>query len=474
MEVDKVVFLIDVDNTVLDNDTAQSDYVRHMRERFGGKAGERYWSIFLQLKDELGYADYLGALQRYRLEDLHDPQLLFMSSYLLDYSFRDRLYRHALDLIKHLGTLGTTVIFSDGDVVFQPRKVERSGLRDAVDGRVLIYVHKETELDDVERLYPADHYVLIDDKLRILESVKQIWHQRVTTVQPLQGHYANDLNAQSAYQPADVTVTNIGDLLKYDSVALIEAGRSRERPPLVTKKTLKATVQKSRRVLVVDVGGTHVKLLATGHQQERKIPSGPQMTANSMVEEVRRCTTDWEYDVVSIGYPGPVIHGKPLAEPHNLGTGWVGFDFSKAFGCPVKVINDAAMQALGSYEGGRMLFLGLGAGLGSALIIDGVLAPMELAHLPYKDGKTYEDYVGVRGLERLGKKKWRREVSDVATTMKDALEADYVVLGGGNANKIESLPPDTRRGNNRNAFIGGFRLWEAKTMIGEPKGAMTS
>lgn len=225
---------------------------------------------------------------------------------------------------------------------------------------------------------------------------------------------------------------------------------------------MKSTAKRSRKVLVIDVGGTHVKLLATRHRRERKIPSGPEMSANSMVQEAKRRTTDWEYDVVSIGYPGPVIHGKPLAEPHNLGTGWVGFDFVKAFECPVKVINDAAMQALGSYEGGRMLFLGLGAGLGSAMIIDGVLAPMELAHLPYKNDKTYEDYVGVRGLKRLGKKRWRRHVAEVAIKLKEALEADYVVLGGGNVHKMGTLPRNTRRGNNRNAFIGGFRLWETK------------
>ena len=225
---------------------------------------------------------------------------------------------------------------------------------------------------------------------------------------------------------------------------------------------MKSTAEASPKVLVIDVGGTHVKMLATGHRRERKIPSGREMTANKMVEEVKRRTTDWEYAVVSIGYPGPVIHGKPVAEPHNLGDGWVGFDFAKAFGCPVKIINDAAMQALGSYEGGRMLFLGLGAGLGSAMIVDGALAPMELGHLPYKDGKTYEDYVGVRGLKRLGKKRWKRHVADVVTRLRDALEADYVVLGGGNVHKMGTLPPKSRRGNNRNAFIGGFRLWRLK------------
>jgi polyphosphate glucokinase len=223
---------------------------------------------------------------------------------------------------------------------------------------------------------------------------------------------------------------------------------------------MKAVSKKIKKVLVNDVGGTHVKVLATGHRQERKILSGRKMTASKMVEDVKRVTKDWEYDVVSIGYPGPVIHGRPLREPYNLGHGWVGFDFVKAFGCPVKVINDAAMQALGSYQGGRMLFLGLGAGLGSAMIVDGVLVPMELGHLPYKNGKTYEDYIGVAGLKRLGIKNWRRHVLKIVERLKDALEPDYVVLGGGNVNRIKNLPPATRRGNNRNAIIGGFRLWQ--------------
>jgi hypothetical protein len=186
------------------------------------------------------------------------------------------------------------------------------------------------------------------------------------------------------------------------------------------------------------------------------------MTARKMVRDVKRVTKDWEYGLVSIGYPGPVVHGRPLHEPHNLGGGWVGFNFCKAFGCPVKVINDAAMQALGSYEGGRMLFLGLGAGLGSAMIIDGILEPMELAHLPYKNGKTYEDYVGVRGLTRLGNTRWLRHVTKVVELLKEALEAEYVVLGGGNSKNIKKLPPGTRLGDNRNAFVGGIRLWEKK------------
>jgi len=199
-----------------------------------------------------------------------------------------------------------------------------------------------------------------------------------------------------------------------------------------------------KKVLVIDVGGTHVKLLATSHRQERKVRSGLKMTASKMVEDVKRVSKDWKYDVVAIGYPGPVIRGRPLREPYNLGCGWVGFDFVRAFGCPVKVINDAAMQALGSYQGGRMLFLGLGAGLGSAMIVDGVLVPLELGHLPYKNGKTYEDYLGVSGLKRLGKKSWQRHALKVVERFKNALEADYVVLGGGNVNRIESLPPATR------------------------------
>src|SRR5271157_4877228 len=212
-------------------------------------------------------------------------------------------------------------------------------------------------------------------------------------------------------------------------------------------------------VLAIDVGGTNVKMLASGHEARRKFTSGPTLTAKQMVDEVRKVAADWQYDAVSIGYPGPVLDGRILAEPHNLGKGWVGFNFEKAFNCPVKVVNDAAMQALGSYKGGRMLFLGLGTGLGSAMINNGVLEPMELAHLSYKNGKTYEDYLGLRGLERLGKKKWRRQVFKVTEKLKAALEADYVVLGGGNAAKLKKLPPGARLGSNENAFVGGFRVW---------------
>lgn len=215
-----------------------------------------------------------------------------------------------------------------------------------------------------------------------------------------------------------------------------------------------------KNVLAIDVGGTHVKVLATGQKEPVKIPSGPEMTARKMVKEVLAATKGWNYSVVSIGYPGPVIHGRPLSEPHNLGSGWVGFDFRKAFGRPVKIVNDAAMQALGIYHGGRMLFLGLGTGLGSAMIVDGLLEPMEIAHLPYKKGRTYEDYLGLGGLKRLGKKKWRRKVAQVAEELKSALEADYVILGGGNAKLLKKLPPGCRLGNNATAFTGGFRLWE--------------
>jgi len=214
------------------------------------------------------------------------------------------------------------------------------------------------------------------------------------------------------------------------------------------------------KTLVIDVGGTHVKLLATGKKQRIELPSGPTLTAAKMVKDVKKAAAGWDYSAVSIGYPGAVIHNRPVAEPHNLARGWVGFDFRKAFGHPVKVINDAAMQALGGYEGGRMLFLGLGTGLGSAMIVDGILEPMELAHLPYKSGRTYEDYVGIRGLKRLGKKKWRRHVADVVERLRAALEADYVVLGGGNAKLLKKLPPGTRLGDNNNAFRGGFRMWQ--------------
>jgi len=212
-------------------------------------------------------------------------------------------------------------------------------------------------------------------------------------------------------------------------------------------------------VLVVDVGGTHVKILATGQKQSREFPSGSTLTAKQMVAGVKKLAGGWKYNAVSIGYPGPVINNRPLTDPWNLGRGWAGFDFEAAFKRPVKVVNDAAMQALGSYKGGKMLFLGLGTGLGSAMIVDGIVEPMELGHLPYKRG-TFEDYLGVRGYDRLGKKKWRQHVADVVARLIAALEPEDVVLGGGNVKKLKGLPPGCRAGNNANAFVGGFRLWE--------------
>jgi polyphosphate glucokinase len=217
-------------------------------------------------------------------------------------------------------------------------------------------------------------------------------------------------------------------------------------------------------VLVVDIGGNNVKILATGHQTPRKFPSGSALTPQDMVAGVLKAAEGWPHEVVSIGYPGPVLRGRPVAEPVNLGPGWVGFDFEAAFHCPVKVVNDAAMQALGSYEGGRMLFLGLGTGLGSAMIVDGMVEPMELAHLPYRK-RTFEDYVGARGLKRLGKKKWRRYVEDVVARLSAALRPDYVILGGGNVRKLKVLPLGTRTGDNALAFVGGFRLWEGATAV---------
>jgi polyphosphate glucokinase len=214
------------------------------------------------------------------------------------------------------------------------------------------------------------------------------------------------------------------------------------------------------QVLVVDVGGSKIKVRGTGQRKLVKIPSGRTMTARAMVREVKEAVSGWTYDVVSVGYPGVVLHGRVVSEPRNLGGGWVGFNFARAFGRPVIVINDAAMQALGGYKGGRMLFLGLGTGLGVALIVNGVIEPTELAHLPYLKGRTYEDYVGATGLKRLGKKKWRRYVNDVVTRLRDALEADYVVVGGGNAKLLKTLPRGVRRGTNSNAFAGGVSLWK--------------
>ncbi len=220
------------------------------------------------------------------------------------------------------------------------------------------------------------------------------------------------------------------------------------------------------RVLVIDVGGTHIKMLATGRKMPVKFASGPEMTARQMVSGVKEAVAQWRFDAVSIGVPCVVLHDKLVSEPRNLGGGWVGFNFARAFGRPVKLINDAAMQALGSYKGGRMLFLGLGTGLGSALIVNGIIEPMELAHLPYKRDRTYEDYIGDKGLKRLGKKKWRRHVVDVIARLKSALEVDDVVVGGGNAKRLRTLPAGVRRGSNEHAFAGGYRLWTKKTRRG--------
>jgi FMN phosphatase YigB (HAD superfamily) len=217
---DEVVFLFDVDNTLLDNDRVEKDLQHHMEREFGAESRDRYFAIFEELRADLGYADYLGALQRYRLEDMCDPRLLMMSSFLVDYPFANRLYPGSLDALEHVRGWGETVILSDGDVVFQPRKVQRSGLWEAVEGRVLIYIHKEQMLHEVERLYPARHYVMVDDKLRILEAMKRIWGDRLTTVWPRQGHYALDPKAIAAYPPADLTIERIGDLVNYDLPAL--------------------------------------------------------------------------------------------------------------------------------------------------------------------------------------------------------------------------------------------------------------
>jgi predicted NBD/HSP70 family sugar kinase len=230
------------------------------------------------------------------------------------------------------------------------------------------------------------------------------------------------------------------------------AGRAQTTSPYLTKAPFD--------ILVIDVGGTNVKLRATGERKLIKIPSGGTMTPRQMMKAVRRKTAKWSVQAVSIGLPGLVLHGRILHEPRNLGTGWVGFDFGKAFRVPVKVINDAAMQALGSYQGGRMLFLGLGTGLGSAFIVDGRLESLELAHLLYREKCTYEDYAGARALERLGKEEWSQHVTSIVEYFNKVLEPDYIVLGGGNAKKLTELPQKCRLGDNENAFIGGFRLWE--------------
>jgi len=227
-------------------------------------------------------------------------------------------------------------------------------------------------------------------------------------------------------------------------------------------------------VLVIDIGGTHVKALATGQRAEREFVSGPTLTPQRMVSKIRKLVADWHYDVVSVGYPGVVSQNRPVSDPWNLGRGWAGFNFEAAFKRPIKVVNDAVMQALGSYKRGKMLFLGLGTGLGSALIVDGIVEPLELGHLPYKKA-TFEDYVGVRGLLKYGKKKWRRYVADVVQRLMGALEPDDVVLGGGNIQKLKKLPKGCRPGDNANAFLGGFRLWQnnesnrPSTRVGPPR-----
>jgi len=229
------------------------------------------------------------------------------------------------------------------------------------------------------------------------------------------------------------------------------------------KKPQMKKERRSHQVLAVDVGGSHVKVLLSGMEAgrdtERRMDSNPAMTPAQMVKGVRALTADWKFNTVAMGYPGVVWHGQPIVEPHHLGKGWVSFDYAQAFGAPVRIVNDAAMQAIGSYEGGRMLFLGLGTGLGSAMILGGVLEPMELGHLPYRKDRTYEDYVGIAGLARLGKKRWRDAVFDVVERLRIAFEVDYVVLGGGNVAKLKKLPPGARAGDNANAFTGGFRLW---------------
>lgn len=233
----------------------------------------------------------------------------------------------------------------------------------------------------------------------------------------------------------------------------------------MNKVEKKIVPEKEQVVLGIDIGGSHVKVMTSTGNEERRVESGPEMTAADMVAAVKKLAEGWHYDVIGMGYPGPVLHNRPLVEPANLGSGWVGFDFQGSFGVPVKIVNDALMQAIGSYEGGRMLFLGLGTGLGAAMIVDNIAQPMELAHLPYKKGKSFEDYVGERGLEKRGKKKWRKSVFDVVDRLRAAMQPDYVVIGGGNVEKLNELPEDCRRGDNTLAFKGGFRLWQDKALV---------
>jgi polyphosphate glucokinase len=218
-------------------------------------------------------------------------------------------------------------------------------------------------------------------------------------------------------------------------------------------------------VLAIDVGGSHVKILSSAGGDERRADSGPNLTPRQMVGKVKELAKGLTYDVISMGYPGPVLHDRPQKEPANLGRGWVGFDFAKSFGVPIRIVNDALMQAIGSYDGGRMLFLGLGTGLGAAMILENVAQPMELAHLPYRDGLSFEDYVGERALERRGRKKWQKSVFDVVNRLRAALQPGYIVIGGGNVDKLDQLPPFCRRGENDHAFTGGFRLWSNKSLV---------
>lgn len=225
------------------------------------------------------------------------------------------------------------------------------------------------------------------------------------------------------------------------------------------------TIEPLVKILVIDVGGSHVKLLATNRRTPLKLKSGPGLTPRAMVAAVLEATADWKYEAISIGYPGPVADNRPTAEPVNLGKGWVGFNFERAFKLPVKIVNDAAMQALGSYEGGRMLFLALGTGLGMTLVRDGIVIPLEVAHLPFKKGKSYEDFVGERGLKRQGLEKWKESLAEIVELMLPALTSDYAVLGGGNVRLLEELPPDCRRGSNLNAFRGGYQLWQKRARL---------
>jgi polyphosphate glucokinase len=253
--------------------------------------------------------------------------------------------------------------------------------------------------------------------------------------------------------------------------AQIELGRIRLRagPHHANEVTATAAndpiIEPLVKILVIDVGGSHVKVLATNRRTPLKLPSGPKLTPQAMVAEVLEATAGWKYDAVSIGYPGPVANNQPTAEPVNLGKGWVRFDFKRAFKLPVRMVNDAAMQALGSYEGGRMLFLALGTGLGMTLVRDGVVVPLEVAHLPYHKGKSYEDFVGERGLKRLGVERWKEHVTEVVALLLPALTSDYAVLGGGNVRLFEKLPPNCRRGTNLNAFRGGYLLWKKQTHL---------